>query len=939
MSSRPPALTQLFPKARFSSLRSRLFLLVLLIWLSALLLAVYSASAEERLVRQSAQQEALRLSQLAASYQEQVVRSTRELLTALAQLPIVREPDPTACRPLFVSLVQQYRSYTNLFVVDVQGNTYCSALDSDPTPESVRERSWFQRALEVRDFSQGDYAIGLVSRRPVITFSYPIFEGQDLRYIVAASVDLAWVSDFIAETALPPGVTITAIDRNATVLYVYPEDPEAVGQAILDPSLTDVVLEQGTGTIAGPGLDGNSYLFGFSPLSSVGTTSVLVGIPSETVSAVRDRLLLRSVLVLVGVGLVTLSLAWFGARSWLLKPLQALFVTAQQLSSGDLSARVNAKALRNAGELNALGSVFNEMANSLQQNEQALQNARDDLEQQVKARTAALTRSEHELRLITDSLPVLISYVDTAKRYQFNNRTHEEWFHKPYGSLEGKQMWEVFGEDAYQVLEPYIERALGGESVRFETRIPNMLGGNRHIDSVYTPDVDENGTVIGIYVLVMDISVRKQIEERNNSLLSIMAAFSQALSLSDVADVFLREGLTVIGAHTAAMFLLTSDGAHIELVSQSNVQPDIQKEFTYLPLSVSLASAHVIRTGEGLWFENAEQYKALFPSTYPVLQQHGSDSAVYLPLVSRGRIIGSISIGFSQTQVFDEATRTFITALVRQCAQAVERAKLYDAESKARVEAEQASAARLKFLAMVSHELRTPLTTIKGFSSTLLATDVEWEPENQHRFIELIDEEANRLTELIDQLLDLSRIQAGTLRIHPERQQVETIIQEAKSKIELLAQSHRLHFEIAQGLPPVLADSQRITHVLVNLVENAVKYSPRGTSITLQVQRQNNFVRFEVEDEGVGIPKEERELVFEAFRQVERKERAKGAGLGLAICKGLILAHGGSIWVEDSDTVGTTIAFTLPLAPAYPEPPVVKPLLSAETQTNDSMPN
>ncbi|MDX1991071.1 MAG: ATP-binding protein [bacterium] len=917
-----------------------MFLLVLLIWLSALLLAVYSASAEERLVRRSAQQEALRLSQLAASYQEQVVRSTRELLTALAQLPIVREPDPAACRPLFVSLVQQYSSYTNLFVVDMEGNTYCSALESDPTPEAVRERSWFQRALEVRDFSQGDYAIGLVSRRPVITFSYPIFEGQRLDYIVAASVDLAWVGDFIAATALPPGVTITAIDRNATVLYVYPEAPEAVGQAILDPSLTNVVRQQGTGTIAGPGLDGDSYLFGFSPLSSVGTTSVLVGIPGETVSAVRDRLLLQNIFLLAGIGILTLSIAWFGARSWLLEPLQALFITAQQLSSGDLSARVNAKALGNAGELNALGSVFNEMANSLQQNETALQNARDDLEQQVKARTAALTRSEHELRLITDSLPVLISYVDTAKRYQFNNRTHEEWFHQPSDSLQGKQMWEVFGEDAYQVLEPYIERALRGESVRFETRIPNMLGGIRHIDSVYTPDFDENGAVIGIYVLVMDISVRKQIEEKNNSLVSIMAAFSQALSLSDVADVFLREGLTVIGAHTAAMFLLTPDEGHIELVSQSNVQPDVQKAFTYLPLSVSLASAHVIRTGEGLWFENSEQYKALFPETYPTLRRHQSNAAVYLPLISRGRIIGSISIGFIQECVFDEATRTFITALVRQCAQAVERAKLYDAESKARVEAERASAARLKFLAMVSHVLRTPLTTIKGFSSTLLATDVEWEPENQHRFIELIDEEANRLTELIDQLLDLSRIQAGTLRIHPERQHVETIIQEARSKIELLTQSHQLLIEIAPALPPILADRLRITHVLVNLVENSVKYSPRGTSITITMQQQNGFVCFQVKDEGIGIPQEEREMVFEAFRQVERKERAKGAGLGLAICKGLILAHGGSIWVEDRETTGTTIAFTLPVDPTYSDAnaAVRRPLPLQQTETSGSLP-
>jgi PAS domain S-box-containing protein len=245
-----------------------------------------------------------------------------------------------------------------------------------------------------------------------------------------------------------------------------------------------------------------------------------------------------------------------------------------------------------------------------------------------------------------------------------------------------------------------------------------------------------------------------------------------------------------------------------------------------------------------------------------------------------------------------------------------QRLALLEQEREARRRAEEADKLKLKFLGMVSHELRTPLTSIKGFSSTLLGQDVQWEPERQREFIQIIDEEADRLTNLVEQLLDLSRIQAGTLSIWLETQSLQTIIENVQPTLDVLAKQHQLSINIPASLPAVVADGQRVAQVFSNLVGNSAKYSDVNTPILITAQVADGFVQVDVADRGSGIAAEDQDVVFEAFQQVARKDGARpiGAGLGLAICKGLVEAHGGRIWINDSSPKGTTISFTLPAA-------------------------
>jgi two-component system sensor histidine kinase KdpD len=191
---------------------------------------------------------------------------------------------------------------------------------------------------------------------------------------------------------------------------------------------------------------------------------------------------------------------------------------------------------------------------------------------------------------------------------------------------------------------------------------------------------------------------------------------------------------------------------------------------------------------------------------------------------------------------------------------------------------------------------------------------VTWTPEQEREFYSIMDQEADKLTDLVGQLLDVSSLAAGTLRIQPWLTSVQAILDGARTALTRLAADHRLMLDIPADLPLVTADSARIGQVLINLVHNAAKYAPAGTTITLSARRDGDDVLFSVRDEGPGIPVSEREHVFEAFQQVVQGVRPPGAGLGLAICKGLVEAHGGRIWIEDGEGRGAVISFTLPVA-------------------------
>jgi two-component system phosphate regulon sensor histidine kinase PhoR len=221
--------------------------------------------------------------------------------------------------------------------------------------------------------------------------------------------------------------------------------------------------------------------------------------------------------------------------------------------------------------------------------------------------------------------------------------------------------------------------------------------------------------------------------------------------------------------------------------------------------------------------------------------------------------------------------------------------------------------ARRELTANVSHELRTPLTSIKGFAETLLAGAMRDERTCRH-FLEIIDQEANRLVKLVDDLLDLSRLESKRLGLELGQVRVGDVVAEAVTKMRQLAGGRALELRPAPGDVTVLADRDRLAQVMTNLLDNAIKFTPDGGRIAVGWRTLNGEVEVTVADNGPGISPADLPHIFERFYKADRARAATagGTGLGLAITKHIVEAHGGRIRVASAPGEGTTFAFTLP---------------------------
>ena len=220
---------------------------------------------------------------------------------------------------------------------------------------------------------------------------------------------------------------------------------------------------------------------------------------------------------------------------------------------------------------------------------------------------------------------------------------------------------------------------------------------------------------------------------------------------------------------------------------------------------------------------------------------------------------------------------------------------------------------RAALLSSVSHDLRTPLSSIKAAASSLLQEDVQWDEEARRSFALAIESEADRLNRLVGNLLDMSRIEGGALKPEKEWYPVDELIHDVLGHMQPILQGRVVQTHLPDDLPPVELDYLQIDQVLTNLIENAVRHTPPETPIEVSAQREGEQMVISVADRGPGIPDKDKVHIFDKFYRVLGTPRGTGSGLGLAVCKGLVEAHGGSIWVEDRENGGAIFRFTLPI--------------------------
>jgi signal transduction histidine kinase len=336
-----------------------------------------------------------------------------------------------------------------------------------------------------------------------------------------------------------------------------------------------------------------------------------------------------------------------------------------------------------------------------------------------------------------------------------------------------------------------------------------------------------------------------------------------------------------------------------------------------------------VRTGEPVFLRSIDEMRERFPKLVDHAREYEFAATAVLPLVVAGKTAGTLGINYDTPQPFDAGKRAYLAAVAQQCAQALERARLFEAERAARAEAEgarrdadaaraaaeEASRAKSDFLATMSHELRTPLNAIIGYQSLLADGVTGPVSDAQHRQLDRIGASAHHLLMLIDEVLTLSRMEAGKECVHVERVDVARVLDEAATIIEPLATQKRLEFRLVGPETPITiqSDPGKLRQAVVNLLSNAVKFTGRG-SITLRTFGAGDAITFEVRDTGIGIAAEHLERIFEPFWQVEASttRTAPGTGLGLAVTRRLAHLLGGEVSVQSAVGEGSTFTLRLP---------------------------
>ena len=404
--------------------------------------------------------------------------------------------------------------------------------------------------------------------------------------------------------------------------------------------------------------------------------------------------------------------------------------------------------------------------------------------------------------------------------------------------------------------------------------------------------------------------------DRTARLQTVTAALSESLTPEQVADVIVEQSMAALEATAALVVLVSKDRTELEIVKSIGYQTDLVESWQKFSIDTDVPLAEAIRTGEPVWAETLLDRIARRPDLAHVYRRYGFDSWIALPLVIQGRSVGGMLLSFKEFKHLNQDDRDFILALSRQCAQAISRAQLYEAERVARGEAEQANRVKDEFLSVLSHELRTPLNPILGWSKLL--QNQKHDPAILTRGLQTIERNAKLQTQLIEDLLDVSRILQGKLRLSVTSVDLKATIEAAAETVRLAAEAKAI--QIQTRLNPdvgyVSGDAGRLQQVVWNLLSNAIKFTPEGGQAQISLEQVDGQAQIQISDTGQGITPEFVPYIFDRFRQADSKTTRKfgGLGLGLAIVRQLVELHGGTVHVDSAgEGQGTTFTVRLPL--------------------------
>lgn len=970
----------------FKSLRSRLSALILIAMLPMLAIAWFIGMQLYHHAVDDVYRKSMLLVQSISLEQEKHILAAQQLLTGLSASPAMVERRPGFCS-VFQELLVQQKIYANAGMTDVEGSVICSSVPRTH-PVSFGDRVWYREVRKGQGVVVGDYHLGVMMKEPVVIVAKPVLDRstKHLGYLFV-SVDLSWFNRRTLGEKLPEGTELIFYDHQGVILHREPEPDSWRGRSI-DSAIRKVgEPDKETGVVQAYGGDGVLRLFSYAKLegSAAGDNAfVAVGIPADAALAQTRRIGEVTVLVVLCVFSGLLLLAWLGTGRLVIAPVRQLIRQANAYAAGDLSQRSGMELDTELGELgralDKMAITMAERAHELAQhmrafNEHAIVSAADAAgniiyvndkfceisqytrekligknhrvinsglhppeffnalwgtisqgkvwhgnirnrckdgsyywvastivpfldgnglpERYFSIRTdithalaidAALQKSEARFRLLAENALDVISLRELDGRFSYVSPSCQRVLGYAPDDLIGHDGYElVHPDDIETVRERLHQPALRGELAHCDYyRLRCGSGEYIWVEASAVPTQDASGCIVGIQVTSRDVTARKLVEDTLRLHVRAIAASGSGIV------IFRRDNLVIEYANAAysAMAGLPETGLSDQLWP-------------------------VLTEGAG----SVAGWRLLRDAVVSGEEMHAVVEAISH---QKRHLWCDVFISPVRNEVGE--VMHYVAAINDVTEQVAMEAML----TRAKEAADQASQAKSKFIAQMSHELRTPLNAMIGFAQLLeYDTDVPLNGD-QRESVERILRAGWLLRDLINDVLDLSRIDAGRLKLTLEDVDVFDVVSACQEMVAAQAAEKGLTIinlsgECAQRT--IRVDALRFKQVMINLLSNAVKYNQQKGSVTVSCHCQSsNTMQIIVSDTGIGIPVEKQGELFQHFSRLGAEHtNIQGMGVGLALCRHLVELMGGNISVESVSGEGSTFTIEFPKACCLPE--------------------
>jgi PAS domain S-box-containing protein len=553
-----------------------------------------------------------------------------------------------------------------------------------------------------------------------------------------------------------------------------------------------------------------------------------------------------------------------------------------------------------------------------------------DITERKRAEAALQAAKEYAATLINSSLNMIIS-VDANRKIVEFNRAAEEAF--------GYNKAEVLGQPVDLLYADPSEGSLVSGALlkhgRFSGEIGNRRKNGETFYSYLSASVvrDGNGNIVGGMGISWDITERKRAEEIRKGLYRASLEIQEPLRLKDRLDRLLQTAKDVLNLDRVNILLADPEGRLLQAVDSLGTEEPLEEIRVPIgPEGGAIAQAYL--TKQAIFWDGRSSVpeELRLKSPYDQIEAFRSRVFANVPLIVQGKAIGVLGADRKHSRrPFEPAMRELLQLFASQAALAIEHARFYESlEAQvqertrelraANLELERASRFKSEFLANMSHELRTPLNSILGFAELL--EDQNFGPlnEKQLRYVHNVWTSGRHLLDLINDILDLSKVEAGRMEIAPQCFALTEVLSAVLAMVRLAATRKQMSLtcEIAPQVTTITADPVRFKQIMYNLLSNAIKFTNGGGRVTVAARVVDGaFVEIAVTDTGIGIRAEDLPKLFQEFTQIDSflGKQHVGTGLGLALTKRLVELHGGKIWAESlGPGQGTTFTFTLPIA-------------------------